>query len=92
MEVYEKSVHITGFHPGSFPQGFCGYYSQERNGILYVGFRFSGLFGLFETGNFDIDIPVQGEIKQVILKTAKVEMPLWTAADAAASSRIGGSL
>ena len=27
MEVSETSVHITGFYPGSFPEGFCGYYS-----------------------------------------------------------------
>ena len=26
VEVSEKAVHMTGFYPGSFPEGFCGYY------------------------------------------------------------------
>ena len=60
VEVSEKSVRITGFYPGSFPEGFCGYYSEEREGTLYVGFRFSAVFGFFETGDFDITIPVLG--------------------------------
>ena len=25
VEVDGKSVHITGFYPGSFPEGFCVY-------------------------------------------------------------------
>ena len=77
LEVGEDAVHITGFYPGSFPQGFCGYYSEERDGTLYVGFRFSGLFGFFETGDFDITIPIQGRIDQVILKTERVETTVW---------------
>ena len=79
VEVSEKSVRITGFYPGSFPEGFCGYYSEEREGTLYVGFRFSAVFGLFETGDFDITIPVWGEIYEVILKTGSNEFPLWKA-------------
>ena len=50
VEVREQTVHITGFYPGSFPEGFCGYYAQEQDGKLYVGFRFSAVFGFFETG------------------------------------------
>lgn len=79
VEVREKSVRITGFYPGSFPEGFCGYYSEEREGTLYVGFRFSAVFGFFETGDFDITIPVWGEIYEVILKTGSNEFPLWKA-------------
>lgn len=79
VEVSEKSVRITGFYPGSFPEGFCGYYSEEREGTLYVGFRFSAVFGFFETGDFDITIPVWGEIYEVILKTGSNEFPLWKA-------------
>ena len=79
VEVSEKSVRITGFYPGSFPEGFCGYYSEEREGTLYVGFRFSAVFGFFETGDFDITIPVRGEIYEVILKTGSNEFPLWKA-------------
>ena len=79
VEVREDAVHITGFYPGSFPEGFCGYYAEERNGILYAGFRFSAVFGFFETGDFDITIPVKGEINEVILKTRMNETTLWRA-------------
>ena len=79
VEVSEKAVHITGFYPGSFPEGFCGCYSEERDGKLYVGFQFSALFGSFETGDFDIMIPVKGEINEVILKTRMNETSLWSA-------------
>ena len=79
VEVSETAVHITGFYPGSFPEGFCGYYAEEQDGKLYVGFRFSAVFGFFETGDFDITIPVKGEINEVILKTRMNEASLWHA-------------
>ena len=79
VEVSETAVHITGFCPGSFPEGFCGYYAKEQEGKLYVGFRFSAVFGFFETGTFDVTIPVKGEIDQVLLKTGMNETPLWNA-------------
>ena len=69
MEVSENTVKIKGFYPGSFPEGFCGYYAEEQDGTLYVGFRFSTVFGFFETGDFDVAIPVEGEIHEVVLKT-----------------------
>lgn len=74
-----KNVRITGFFPGSFPEGFCGYYTEERDGTLYVGFRFSAVFGFFETGDFDITIPVEGEVNEVILKTRLYETSIWKA-------------
>ncbi|MDD6022964.1 MAG: hypothetical protein PUC06_01840, partial [Oscillospiraceae bacterium] len=70
---------ITGFYPGSFPEGFCGYYAQEKDGKLFVGFRFSAVFGSLETGDFDITIPTQGPIDQVILKTSMDETSIWNA-------------
>ena len=79
VEVNEKAVHITGFYPGSFPEGFCGYYAKEQDGKLYVGFRFSAVFGFFETGDFDVTIPVKGEITEVILKTSMNEISVWNA-------------
>lgn len=79
VEVSEKAVHITGFYPGSFPEGFCGCYSEERDGKLYVGFRFSAVFGFFETGDFAVTIPIKGEIDEVILKTGVNETSLWNA-------------
>ncbi len=34
--------------PGSFPEGFCGYYAEEHGEILYVGFHFSAVFGFLK--------------------------------------------
>ena len=79
VEVTRDSVRIVGFDPGSFPEGFCGYIAKEQNGTLYVGVHFSAVFGFFETGSFDVTIPVQGEIREVILKTAASEHSIWTA-------------
>lgn len=77
IAVSDGNVQITGFYPGSFPRGFLGYHAEEENGILYVGFKFSGLFGIFETGDFDITIPVKDEITEVIIKTKNYEYPVW---------------
>ncbi len=79
VSVESDGIHITGFYPGSFPTGFCGYYAEERDGTLLVGFRFSAVFSIFETGDFDITIPVKGEIRQVVVKTARAEYPIWSA-------------
>ena len=79
VEVSEHAVHMTGFYPGSFPEGFCGYYDKEQDGKLYVGFRFSAVFGMFESGDFDITIPVKDEIDEVIMKTRMGERTVWNA-------------
>ena len=79
VEVTEQNVHIRGFYPGSFPEGFCGYYSKEQDGTLYVGFRFSAVFGSLETGDFDITIPTESEIHEVIVKTSMCETTVWDA-------------
>ena len=73
VEVSENAVHITGFYPGSFPKGFCGCYSKEQDGKLYVGFRFSAVFGFFETGNFDITSPTKGDIKEIIFQERRYQ-------------------
>ena len=77
VEVSETAVHITGFYPGSFPEGFLGYYAKEQDGKLYVGFGFGAVFGFFETGDFDITIPIKGEINEVIMKTGMNETSVW---------------
>ena len=77
VTVNETEVQITGFYPGSFPAGFCGCYVRQEGTRLYAGFRFSALFGMFETGDFSVSIPVKGEIDEVILKTAENETLIW---------------
>lgn len=79
IQMTEGSVRLIGFYPGSFPNGFCGYYAKEQAGTLYVGFRFSPVFGFFETGDFDITIPVKEEVREVIIKTRKSEHSIWSA-------------
>ena len=38
VEVSEDKVHISGFYPGSFPEGFCGCYSEERDDLCGISF------------------------------------------------------
>lgn len=77
VNVEENQVQIRGFFPGSFPEGFLGYHSKQIDSTLYVGFKFSGLFGIFETGDFDITIPTNGKVTQVVIKTKNNEYPIW---------------
>ncbi len=79
IQIGFSTVKIKGFYPGSFPQGFCGYYAEEQGGTLYVGFNFSAVFGFFETGDFDVVIPVDGSISKVVLKTKTYGSIIWTA-------------
>ena len=82
VEVGDSAVHIDGFYPGSFPEGFCGYIAEEKNVTLYVGFHFSALFGFFDTGDFDINIPIKERIDRVIMKTGTNETVVWTDTEA----------
>lgn len=78
VTVAENHVRIRGFYPGSFPQGFLGYYAEQINDTLYVGFKFSGVFGIFETGDFDITIPTQGTVAQVVIRSGEEEHTIWS--------------
>lgn len=79
--VKEERVQIRGFCPSSFPQGFLGYHAQQVDDTLYVGFRFSTLSGIFEPGDFDITIPVNGTVSRVVIKTGKNEYLIWPEED-----------
>ena len=83
VEVCEGEVWLEGFYLGSSPEGFCGCYSEERDGKLYVGFRFSAVFGILEPGSFSVTIPLAGDIGEVILKTAVGETTVWSAGSGA---------
>ena len=78
--VADDHVRIRGFYPGSFPRGFLGYHAEQENTTLYVGFRFSGVFGYFETGDFDITIPTEEPITRICIKTDDSEFLIWSTA------------
>lgn len=77
INVEESHVRIRGFYPGLFPRGFLGYHAEQVDSTLYVGFKFSGLFGIFETGDFDITIPTNGTVTQIVIKSNKHEHTVW---------------
>jgi len=78
VEVTPDGVRITGCDPSLVPDGFLGWHAEEKAGKLYVGFRFDGLFGFFETGRFDITIPTDGEIREVYIRTSRDEYRIWS--------------
>lgn len=81
INVEEDHVRIRGFYPGSFPRGFLGYHAEQVDHTLYVGFKFSALFGIFETGDFDITIPTKGTVTQVVVKGGDHEYSVWPRED-----------
>ena len=81
LNVENGHVRIRGFYPGSFPQGFLGYHAKQMDRTLYVGFKFSGLFGIFETGDFDITIPTKGTVTQIVVKSGEHEYIVWPKED-----------
>ena len=81
VNVEEDHVRLRGFYPGSFPKGFLGYHAEQIDSTLYVGFKFSAVFGIFETGDFDITIPTEGRVAQVVVRSADHEDTLWPRED-----------
>ena len=81
VNVEEDHVRIRGFYPGSFPTGFLGYHAEQVDHTLYVGFKFSALFGIFETGDFDITIPTKGTVTQIVVKSGDHEYTVWPQKD-----------
>lgn len=81
VNVEEDHVRIRGFYPGSFPTGFLGCHAEQVDSTLYVGFKFSALFGIFETGDFDITIPTKGPVTQVVVKSGDHEYTVWPQED-----------
>ena len=78
VEVSEGEVRIKGYSPGFFAKGFLGYHAEEKDGKLYIGFKFSDLFGIFETGTVDVTVKTTGEINEVVMKTANDERVIWS--------------
>ncbi len=76
--VEENRVEIVGFYPGSFPEGCVGYTWSQEGDVLYFGVRYDPIFGVFETGSFRAEIPVEGEVHTVYLKTGTDVYPIWS--------------
>ena len=74
VNIEEDHVRIRGFYPGYFPKGFLGYHAEQVDNTLYVGFKFSAMFGFFETGNFDITIHTKGTVTQIVVKSGEHEL------------------
>lgn len=81
ITVTAENAEIKGFYAGSFPRGCVGTVTKQNGGTLYLGVRYSGLFGFFERGQFDITVPLKEPITEIILKTGNDEYPIWNAAD-----------
>lgn len=86
VEVTQGQVRLVGGAPGVFADGCLGYIAEEQNGTLYVGFRFDGVFGMFESGDFDVTIETSETINTVILKSDDSETVLWDKGEAIVSS------
>lgn len=78
VQVTADTVYLEGFYPGSFPVGYCGYYAQQKEDKLYVGFHFSAIFGSLETGDFAVTIPISQPIHEVVVKTGHGEYSIWS--------------
>ena len=83
VTVTQDHVQIAGYDPALVPKGFLGCHSEEKDGKLYVGFKFSALFGFFETGGCEVNIPTKGEIQEIYIKTADSEYLIWSAEETA---------
>lgn len=81
VNIEEGHVRIRGFYPGSFPRGFLGYHAEQVDNTLYVGFKFSAVFGIFETGDFDIIIPTKGTVTRIVVKSGEHEYTVWPKED-----------
>ena len=81
VSVEEGQVRLCGNYPGIFGKGFLGYHAEQNGSTLYVGFKFSGLFGIFENGEFDITIPTEGTVEQIVVKTGRYETSIWPVED-----------
>ena len=79
VSVETDCVKIEGGWPGVFPESFVGYHAEVVDGTLYVGFKYNKLLGvrIYDKGDFQIEIPVEGKIDAVYMKSGDNEYPIW---------------
>ena len=79
VSVETDCVKIEGSWPGVFPESFIGYYAEVVDGTLYVGFKYNKLLGvwIYDKGDFQIEVPVEGQIHAVYMKSGDNEYQIW---------------
>lgn len=79
VSVKTDCVKIEGSWPGVFPESFIGYHAEVVDGALYVGFKYNKLLGvwIYDKGDFEIEIPVEGQIHAVYMKSGDNEYQIW---------------
>ena len=77
VQVDENRVTIKGRDANFIPRGFVGYYYEIEDNCLYIGFRFSSIFGFFEKSEFQIEINSDEKINKIIMKSAESETVIY---------------
>lgn len=79
VSVEPDCVKIEGSWPGVFPESFIGYYAEVVDGTLYVGFKYNKLLGvwIYDKDDFQIEVPVEGQIYAVYMKSGNNEYQIW---------------
>lgn len=79
VRVETDCVKIAGSWPGVFPESFIGCHAEVVEGALYVGFKYNKLLGvwIYDKGDFQIEIPVEGQIHAVYMKSGDNEYQIW---------------
>ena len=77
--VETDCVKIEGGWPGVFPESFIGCHAEVVDGTLYVGFKYNKLLGvwIYDKGDFQIEIPVEGQIHAAYMKAGDNEYQIW---------------
>lgn len=77
ISVSDGVVSIEGRDSGLVPEGYLGCVTRQEGGTLYVGFRFDGFFGMFETGAFREEMTTAQKVEKVILCAGKNQYEIW---------------
>lgn len=75
--VTPEKVTIKGDYPGSFPTGYIGCHYEEYHGELRIGFKFSSLFGMFDSSSFEEDITINNPVSKIYMKGSEDEELIW---------------
>lgn len=77
ISVADASVEIKGFYPGSFPKGYVGCVTKQEGSTLWLGVRYDPVFGVFETGNFAVTVPLQEPVDAIYLAGGENAILIW---------------